>query len=55
VPEEEEREREERKERSRSASSSPIMMSYWRPSTVEDSQLEDLATKGLLPMKAVAH
>ncbi|RLM92075.1 hypothetical protein C2845_PM08G14020 [Panicum miliaceum] len=30
-------------------------MSYWRPSTVEESQLEDLAAKGLLPPKAVAH
>jgi hypothetical protein len=29
-------------------------MSYWRPSTVE-SQLEDLAVKGLLPPKAVVH
>jgi hypothetical protein len=30
-------------------------MSYWRPSTVEESQLEDLAVKGLVPPKVVAH
>jgi hypothetical protein len=30
-------------------------MSHWRPSTVEESQLEHLTTKGLLPPKAVVH
>jgi hypothetical protein len=29
-------------------------MSYWRPSIVEESQLENLMVKGLLPPKAMA-
>jgi hypothetical protein len=29
-------------------------MSYWRPSIVEESQLENLTVKGLLPPKAMA-
>jgi hypothetical protein len=31
------------------------MMSLWRPSTVEESQLKDFTTKGLLQPKAVEH
>jgi hypothetical protein len=54
MPEEEEGER-EREERSCSASSSSIAMSYSRPSTVEELQLEDFTAKGLPPPKAVAH
>ncbi|RLM64283.1 retrotransposon protein, putative, unclassified [Panicum miliaceum] len=30
-------------------------MSHWRPSTIEEAQLEDFAVKGLLPPRAVAH
>jgi hypothetical protein len=31
------------------------MMSLRRPSTIEESQLEDFTMKGLLPLNAVAH
>jgi hypothetical protein len=33
----------------------PVVMSYRRPSIVEESQLQDFAAKGLRPPKAVAH
>jgi hypothetical protein len=30
-------------------------MSLWRPSTMEEWQLEDITTKGLLPPKVVVN